>query len=114
MARKRRECLLRPLRSCQDIFHRKLTGRFQILQFVPIDRQGNWRARTRSNRIVGDRVAAGIIPEIIDEDPARAFGFAHRRDISLGRCGHHFIRYRCGEVFHLFDHESFAANGTVT
>jgi hypothetical protein len=98
MTRKRQECLPRPLCSCQNVFHRKLAGRFQILQFLPIEWQANRRAQACPNRIVGNRRRSVIVPEIIDEYPACAFGFAHCRHIRLGGCRYHLVRYRCGKV----------------
>src|SRR5665213_1000750 len=94
------DCLLRPLQSCPDVLHRKLAGRFQVFQFLPIDGQSNGSPGTCSNSIVGDRRRGVIIPQIIDKDFSRAFGFAHRRDISLGCRGYHLVCYSGGKTFY--------------
>ena len=52
-------------------------------QLVPRQRDRDRRARPGARRIRGDRGAAAVIPEVVDEDLPGALRLRHRRDVAL-------------------------------
>ena len=89
------------LQPRQHVLHRELAAGFEIVQFLPGQRQGDRRAGSCPHRVIGDRGRGVVVAEEIDEDFPVALGLGHRRDVSRGRGRHHFMGEAAAKVFTL-------------